>query len=664
MSKVLIIDDRITNRRILCKLAGELDPGIEVEAFPDPAEALAWLADGTADLVITDYKMPSMDGANFIAALRKLPHCADVPVVVVTAYEDKEYRYAALHAGATDFLLSPVDHEEFRSRIRNLLTMQRQRLLIRRRLEQLELSLEKSNRLHRSVLRESEEKLRLVINAVPAMISAVNAEHRFVFMNNFEAWLLGIDPNDAVNRTADELLGTEYGQRSRTLERQVFETGQSVPPYEETFEDATGRTRTLLTTKAPLRDTSGEVSNVVTTSVDIPERKQTGLALQEQRNFLRTVLDVNPSYIFALDQGGVFVLANNVLAAAFGTTPDQVVGARPTDFAPVVVEGEAFMADCARVITENLPRLDVERRFTDCDGRQHWLQTAYVPLARIGGRPSKVLAVCADVSALKEAEATMREAKQAAERSNRSRANFLANMSHELRTPLNAIIGFSEMISGEVLDPVEVPKYREYAQDIQSSATHLLAIIGDILDLSKIEAGRITLHETEVDVAATIEAVCAEQADRAVANDIALVREVAATLPLLRADAQRLRQVLHNVLSNALKFTPPGGRVTVAANAAADGALQIYISDSGIGMDEEEIPVALTHFGQIEQSLTRSHEGTGLGLPLSVAFLGMHGAHIDISSRKGQGTTVAIMFPAERSVWREVRRAFDAPRGA
>ena len=132
MSKILIIDDRITNRRILCKLAGELDSNVEVEAFPDPAEALAWLASGSADLVITDYKMPSMDGAAFIAALRRLPHCADIPIVVVTAYEDKEYRYAALNSGATDFLLSPVDHEEFRARVRNLLTMQRQRLLIRR----------------------------------------------------------------------------------------------------------------------------------------------------------------------------------------------------------------------------------------------------------------------------------------------------------------------------------------------------------------------------------------------------------------------------------------------------------------------------------------------------------------------------------------------------
>ncbi|MGD9536324.1 MAG: response regulator, partial [Alphaproteobacteria bacterium] len=145
MSRILIVDDRITNRRILCKLAGELDRDIEVEAFPDPTEALAWLNEGTADLIITDYKMPNMDGATFIAALRKLPHCADVPVVVVTAYEDREFRYTALNSGATDFLLSPVDHEEFRARVRNLLTMQRQRQLIQRRLEQLQTSLEKNN---------------------------------------------------------------------------------------------------------------------------------------------------------------------------------------------------------------------------------------------------------------------------------------------------------------------------------------------------------------------------------------------------------------------------------------------------------------------------------------------------------------------------------------
>ncbi|MGD9538087.1 MAG: PAS domain-containing protein, partial [Alphaproteobacteria bacterium] len=552
-------------------------------------------------------------------------------------------------------LLSPVDHEEFRARVRNLLTMQRQRQLIQRRLEQLQTSLEKNNRLHRSALRESEEKLRLVINAVPAMISAVNTEHRYVFMNNFQAWLLGINPGDAVNRTARELLGQDYGERSEAIDRQILETGRSVPPYEETFEDATGRTRTLLTTKAPLRDTSGEVRNIVTTSIDISERKQTSVALQEQRNFLRTVLDANPSFIFALDQGGRLVLANNALADAFGSTTEEMLGVRLNGLAPLTAEGEAFIADCTKVLEEDLPRLDVERRFTENDGRQRWLQVAYVPLARMVGRPATVLAVCTDVTVLKDAEASMREAKQAAELSNRSKANFLANMSHELRTPLNAIIGFSEMISEQVLGPVDIPKYREYAADIQSSATRLLAIIGDILDLSKIEAGRITLHESEVDVRAIIESVSAESAEQAQTADISIAMEIAPALPQLRADAQRIRQVVHNVLSNALKFSPPGGRVTIGADAGPDDSLRVFIADSGIGMDESEIPTALTHFGPIEQSITRSHEGTGLGLPLSVAFLNMHGARMDITSRKGLGTKVTIVFPPSRSVWHQAR---------
>ncbi len=657
MSKILIIDDRVTNRRILCKLAGELDSDVQVEAFADPTEALAWLDAGGADLIITDYKMPNMDGAAFIEAVRRLPHCVDVPIVVVTAYEDREYRYSALNSGATDFLLSPVDHEEFRARVRNLLTMQRQRQLIRRRLEQLETSLEKSNRLHRSALRESEEKLRLVINAVPAMISVVNTEHRYVFMNNFQAWLLGIDPSDATNRTAEDLLGSDYAQRSHALDRQVLESGQSVPPYEENFVDATGRTRTLLTTKAPLRDTSGDVRNIVTTSIDVTERKQTGVALQEQRNFLRTVLDVNPNYIFALDQFGSFSLVNNALAGAFGTNADKMLGAKLTDFSPVVAEGEIFVADCATVLNDNLARLDVERRFTDYDGQPHWLQVAYVPLAKVAGRQTKVLAVCTEITALKDAEASMREAKLAAETSNRSKANFLANMSHELRTPLNAIIGFSEMISGQVLGQVEIPKYREYATDIQASASRLLAIIGDILDLSKIEAGQITLYESDVDVRATIERITANSFERAQANDIEIGLEIAPNLPLLRADPQRISQVMDNILSNALKFTPPGGRVTVSASTAPDSSLHVSISDSGIGMDEAEIPVALTHFGPIEQSMTRSHEGTGLGLPLSVAFLNMHGARMDITSRKGFGTTIAILFPPERSIWHDARQA-------
>ncbi|MBT5415110.1 MAG: response regulator, partial [Rhodospirillaceae bacterium] len=200
MPAIVIVDDRVTNRNILVKLAQTLGQDIAVEAFASPDPALEWMALNTPDLVITDYKMPDMDGDAFIARIRDLPRCFDVPVVVVTVYEDRDFRYRALEAGATDFLLSPVDHHEFRTRARNLLTLRKQQEIIKRRAYALERRLETTNRLHERELRETEEKFRLVINTVPAMISASDTAGGCVFINNYQAAFFGIDPDYAAGR--------------------------------------------------------------------------------------------------------------------------------------------------------------------------------------------------------------------------------------------------------------------------------------------------------------------------------------------------------------------------------------------------------------------------------------------------------------------------------
>ncbi|MHA1113320.1 MAG: response regulator, partial [Alphaproteobacteria bacterium] len=169
MSVIVVIDDRITNRNILTKLAALLEEGASVKAFPDPAEALIWSETNTPDLVVTDFKMPNMDGAEFVRRFRRLPFCFDIPVMVVTVYEDRHFRYKALEAGATDFLLSPIDHREFKVRARNLLTLRKQQQTIKKRAYFLERKLETTDRLRVQVQRESRERLLQVIDTVPAM---------------------------------------------------------------------------------------------------------------------------------------------------------------------------------------------------------------------------------------------------------------------------------------------------------------------------------------------------------------------------------------------------------------------------------------------------------------------------------------------------------------
>jgi signal transduction histidine kinase len=238
-----------------------------------------------------------------------------------------------------------------------------------------------------------------------------------------------------------------------------------------------------------------------------------------------------------------------------------------------------------------------------------------------------------------------------AEQANIAKSQFLANMSHELRTPLNAIIGFSDMIQAQTFGPVGSPRYLDYLKDISQSGHHLLRIINDILDLSKIEAGRASVHdEEEFPLAAAIEATTRMMRPLAERERVALEAPASATGLRLVAVERMVCQILINLLSNAVKFTPAGGRVSLSAARTPEGGLLLAVTDSGVGMAPNEIKVALTPFGQVSNALSRKHTGTGLGLPLAKAMMELHGGTLRIASAPGQGTTVSLYFPPERVV--------------
>ncbi len=242
----------------------------------------------------------------------------------------------------------------------------------------------------------------------------------------------------------------------------------------------------------------------------------------------------------------------------------------------------------------------------------------------------------------------LHRAKLEADQANQTKSDFLANMSHELRTPLNAIIGFSEIMVEGLFGPVGGAKYAEYVDDINTSARHLLDLINDILDLSKIEAGRVELREETVDVDGIIDGCLALVEELARAAGLTLEKRVADGLPALWADARMVRQILINLLSNAVKFTPSGGSVGVEAAISSTGALVLTVSDTGIGMAPEDIPKVMEPFVQVDDVLNRKYEGTGLGLPLANRLAEMHGADFELKSKEGAGTTVTVRFPAER----------------
>lgn len=366
MACVIILDDQKTNRSVLSRLAAGIAPDIRVCEFATPSDALAHAREDVPDLIVSDFSMPEMNGAEFTRAFRQLEGCADIPVMVVTAQEDRALRYEALEAGATDFLESPVDHREFLVRARNL------------------------------------------------------------------------------------------------------------------------------------------------------------LALREQR------------------------------------------------------------------------------------------------LAREG-----------------------------AERANQAKTAFLANMSHELRSPLNAISGFAEMMSRETFGPLGSPKYIEYAEDIQSSARHLRNIIQNILDVSRIEQDVLRLEARTFEADDLIAEVVRMMSLEAERNGLSLDFAPNATAIAVMADRPKLLQVLLNLLSNSIKFTKPGGTVSIGCAPGQAGSTVFCVEDTGIGMADEEIEVARQWFGQVSSDpYARSYQGTGLGLPLSIRLVELHGGSLDIKSQKGLGTKVNVSLPA------------------
>ncbi len=279
---IAIVDDSPTNRRIYARLSRNLGFEVQVETFENPALVIDWLPNNQVDLIITDYKMPVMTGGQLVAHIRA--HDPNIPVVVVTAYNDRSYRAACLDAGATDFLLSPVDHVEFVTRARNLLRLRSHQHITARRAEMLERRLASGIITQNQFVLDSREALAQVIDTVPAMISAADRAGNCIFVNAQQAAVAGGIPADLVGRPVEALFGRKRGASSRRLDRLVLESGQALPSREEEVLTDSGDTHVYLTTKVPLRDRNGVAIAVLTTSVDITERRNAERRLEYLAN--------------------------------------------------------------------------------------------------------------------------------------------------------------------------------------------------------------------------------------------------------------------------------------------------------------------------------------------------------------------------------------------
>jgi PAS domain S-box-containing protein len=423
-----------------------------------------------------------------------------------------------------------------------------------------------------------------------------------------------------------------------------------------------------------IRNERGNVSQYVSVFSDITYRKQAELELIEAYDEMeervadrtkalsaeiairrRTEADLrklaravehSAHMIFITNVDGVIEYINPKFTEWMGYTPEEALGQKPSLIKSGETPDEFYIKLWQTILAGNEWHGEIKDRRKD--GSVFWASAAIAPVRDENTAITHFIAVHEDITVRKEAEQAMLDARRAAEVANKAKTDLMANMSHELRTPLNAIIGFSESMKCAVFGPLNNEHYEEYAGFIHSSGTHLLQLINDILDVSAVEADKLELREEVTDVCEICDIAMQILRPKAESSKISIQTNHAPNLPPLLADPLRLKQIFINLLSNAVKFTPEYG--TVSCDAAVDdkGCMVITVADSGIGMDEAGIQKAMEKFGQVDSSMTRTYEGSGLGLPLTKGLIELHGGVMELSSKLGIGTTITIRFPAER----------------
>ena len=367
-------------------------------------------------------------------------------------------------------------------------------------------------------------------------------------------------------------------------------------------------------------------------------------ALIDMRQRHELILNAAGDGIFGVDAAARVTFVNPAAARMLGRSAAELIGTSAEALSKATpahaVEGCPISATLRDGHSRHIEQIALRRR----DGSDFPADLMVTPVLRRGSSLRAVVAFH-DISAQIHTQQQLTVAKEEAETASRAKSSFLAHMSHELRTPLNAIIGFSEVIAREVLGPIGNAQYHEYASHIHSSGGHLLSLINDLLDLSKIEAGKLELYEEQVALPALLQRCVVFVGEPLRANDLRLNMEIDPDLAIVLCDERKLKQVVVNLLSNAVKFTPAGGCITLAA--ARDGAndLVIRVADTGIGIAAEHIAQVMMPFGQVDGALSREHRGTGLGLPLAKDLIELHGGSLTLESQPGAGTTVTIRLP-------------------
>jgi|GEM_PF-1736007 len=392
---------------------------------------------------------------------------------------------------------------------------------------------------------------------------------------------------------------------------------------------------------------------------EVAERVRTEEQLRESESIFRALIENMPSAVFIKDLDGGYLVTNKCWNDWHNPENTDIRGKSVDEFCPREFAG--FVRELDQEIMEKRHLIQSELETPFADGSQHTTLMQRFPISDENGKLMAIGGINTDITERKLAEKLLRDAKEQAVSASLAKSEFLAHMSHELRTPLNSIIGFSQILADESFGKHANPRYTEYSEDVLRSSQHLLAVINDILDISRIEAGETELDEEDTDIAEEADTCFRMIEERRQSKNIQLTRHIDDSLPRLRSDKRHIKQILLNLLTNAVKFTPPGGTVTFQAEAPKNNGMKIRVVDTGVGISPEHLDKVLEPFAQVNENAHIAHDGTGLGLAISHRLVELHGGSLNIESEVGKGTTVSIQFPPGRTVVQTRDQATEEP---
>lgn len=467
-----------------------------------------------------------------------------------------------------------------------------------------------------------------------------------VYISHAFKRLLGYDLADAPDISASEIRELfhpdDFASHQERLEAHLQDRDL---PYESVhrLRNTSGDYRWYRAVGRVTDTSDGKPLRVIGMLTDIDDEKRMTEALRISEARISTLLNNSPSAIYFKDLDLRMVVANRKYLEMYGLSADTAIG--KTSYELFGDDpGKAFM-DHDRHVIESRSLIPREEVLNDRD-----LLTTKFPIIDRAGELIGVGGIEIDITERKEVERAYRDARDDAEAANRAKSSFLANMSHELRTPLNSVIGFSDSLLSGTLGPLENELHREYIGIISTAGNYLLELINDILDLSRIESGHVKLEETEFPLQSVIASAITFSENRHAETNLTVENQTPESLPLIYADQRQIRQVLINLLTNAIKFTDPGGHIFIKCAINEDGGMEIAVEDTGVGISEEDLEHVQQPFAQVADSLTRQHTGTGLGLAIIRSIATLHQADFKLESTLGEGTVATFILPPDRVV--------------